>query len=321
MRAMATAMPVPGDRVWVASLIAIVVLVATTFVLCGLDPKVVLRLVLGKDERASTSKFQAVAWTFAICFALLTVLFGHLIYGGFGWADFLHNGLNSDYLWLLGIPATGVVGAKAITQSQVQANPAAKVAKVTKSQDRVSSVITGVRELVSDDNDANPSPSLGDLQYVVFNIIGVGYFLIAFLGHVEGGLPTIPATLIALTGVSAGSYLANKAVTQTVAPTITSVVPSRLALGRSTRTIKVSGAGFMPSGVDGTPALTIGGVELHVNEEVSGTQLTAQVPTAAAAAAAGLENGTHPLVVVSSAGTPSATPMEVVVSGVPAPQH
>jgi hypothetical protein len=334
MLAMASPMAVQAGHVWVASWIAIAVLVVATFALCGFKLKVVAKLVLGKDNRASTSKFQAVVWTFAICFALLTLFFGHLVYGGFGWETFLHDGLNSDYLWLLGIPATGLVGAKAITQSQLQSNPAAKITKPASvnasadakkkvsNADKVRTVAgivgTGVRELVSNDDDENPSPALGDLQYVIFNAIAVLYFLTAFLGHVENGLPTIPATLIALTGVSAGSYLASKATAQTAAPTILSAVPSRIVLGTTTK-ITVSGAGFMPAGVDGDPALTIAGVNFDLDGEPSDSRLVAHVPDVADATERGVENGTHNLVVVSSAGAPSTTTMQIIVSGRPAP--
>ena len=123
--------PVAGGHVWVASGLSIAILVIATWGVFGLDAKILGKLVLGADNRASTSKFQATAWTYALLFALVTLLVGHLLYADFdaGWDAFLNDGLNTDYLWLLGIPSAGLVGAKAITQSKAQANPAAKPTK------------------------------------------------------------------------------------------------------------------------------------------------------------------------------------------------
>ena len=182
--------PVLGSHVWVASAISIVILLLATFALFGFSVQVLRGLVLGADNRASTSKFQATAWTYAILFALLALLVGHLLYADFdpGWDKFLDEGLNSDYLWLLAIPSVGLVGAKAITQSKVQANPDAKPTKT----DPDNSLLARTRELASNDNDDNPQPALGDLQYLVFNGVAVAYFLSAFLGHVERGLPSAP---------------------------------------------------------------------------------------------------------------------------------
>jgi hypothetical protein len=307
---------VHSTHVLVAAVIAIVVLLLATFTLCGFDLNVFGHLVLGKDERTSTSKFQAVVWTFAICFALVTLLIGHFLYSDFdpGWRHFVASGLNSDYIWLLGIPSVGLVGAKLVTQTQVNANPAAKTKRPA---DKGTGLQRRVQQLVSNDNDANPSPNLGDLQYVVFNVIAVAYFLGAFLAHVQDGLPTLPGSLIALTGVSAASYLATKTASQTAAPTITSAVPSTVVLldNRTTKVV-VSGTGFMPDGVSREPSVTVGGakLDLHPNEPPTDTRIAVDVPTAAGAKARGLAPGTHTLVVVSSAGTPSTTHIPFVVS-------
>ncbi len=262
-----------------ASGLSIAVLVIATWGVFGLDAKILGKLVLGADNRASTSKFQATAWTYALLFALVTLLVGHLLYADFdaGWDAFLDDGLNTDYLWLLGIPSAGLVGAKAITQSKAQANPAAKPMKPAAdpaaeaepaegeradpaaTRSVVDRLLTRTRELASDDNDDDPQPALGDLQYLVFNAVAIAFFLSAFLGHVELGLPSLPDTLIALTGVSAASYLSTKAVRNAAPPVIVSVRPSRVVLGAAPRPLDVAGSGFLgATGKGDTPSRDAG---------------------------------------------------------------
>jgi hypothetical protein len=308
--------PVVGGHVWLASGISIVVLLVATWALYGFNRALLVRIIIGADNRASTSKFQATAWTYVILFALVTLLVGHLLYADFdpGWNTFLDEGLNSDYLWLLGIPSVGLVGAKAITQSKVEENPDAKPSKPDDAPaDVLTRVRTRTRELASNDNDADPQPALGDLQYLVFNAVAVIYFLSAFLGHVERGLPSLPDTLIALTGVSAASYLSAKAVAKTAPPAIVSVRPSRVVLGAAPTDLTVSGTGFLgATGTGGEPGVTLGGVELDVTA-FTGERLTAVVPDAAEATAKGLVADELQLVVYTPGGQPSQ-PTTIAVS-------
>jgi hypothetical protein len=338
---MATSHPIVGGHVWFASGVSIVVLLGATWAVFGLDTAVLRKLVIGTDNRASTSKFQATAWTYALLFALLTLLLGHLFYADFdhGWNAFLKDGLNSDYLWLLGIPSAGLVGAKAITQTKAQANPAAKPtrrepekpaaaeepatekpatekpatekpaadAKQSGKTTGLTGLLTRTRELASDDNDADPQPALADLQYLVFNAIAVAYFLSAFLGHVELGLPSLPDTLIALTGVSAASYLSTKAVKSAAPAVVVSVRPSRVVLGPAAKNLEVSGGGFLgATGKGVTPAATLDGVDLTVMDGATAEHLTAVVPAAAEAATDGLKAGKLPLVIFTPDGQKSA---------------
>ncbi len=67
----------------------------------------------------------------------------------------------------------------------------------------------GVAELFTGDDDA---VDRGDLQYVVFTLITLAYFVIQFLARPADGLPAVPAALLTLMGVSASGYAANKIV-------------------------------------------------------------------------------------------------------------
>jgi hypothetical protein len=67
----------------------------------------------------------------------------------------------------------------------------------------------GVAELFTGDDNA---VDWGDLQYVVFTLITLAYFVIQFLARPADGLPAVPAALLTLMGVSASGYAANKIV-------------------------------------------------------------------------------------------------------------
>ena len=68
-------------------------------------------LVVGTDGRTSTSKLQATLWTFAIAFALLSLLIARKF------ASF-SSGLQEEYLFLLGGPFAAAIAAKAITDTK-----------------------------------------------------------------------------------------------------------------------------------------------------------------------------------------------------------
>ncbi|HEX5594050.1 MAG TPA: IPT/TIG domain-containing protein [Solirubrobacterales bacterium] len=178
------------------------------------------KLVIGKDGRWSTSKFQATAWTLVVVFALFSLFFAYLIVHvgdlfNWSWADrlqsplgdslndFFDQGLDGTYLVLLGLPLGTAVASKAITQSKVANGTEVKPPK--DAQDSTSAV----QELVGDDNGET---DLGDFQYLLFNFLALAYFLVQFVSDPSAGLPSLPDTLIALTGVSAAAYVAKKGI-------------------------------------------------------------------------------------------------------------
>jgi hypothetical protein len=178
-----------------------------------------------------------------------------------------------------GHPCDGLAGAKLITEGKVANDPAAKPPKADPGPDGPSGLTQGLKELTGDDA-VDPEPSLPDLQYVVFNLIALAYFLNALFGHLGDGLPDMPDTLIALTGVSAASYLATKAAARSAAPSIGSVVPRVVVIGNAPNPLVVAGTGFLPTGVPGPPKAMLAGVELPVTNATD-AQLTATVPAAA----------------------------------------
>jgi hypothetical protein len=248
-------------------------------------------LVVGADGRASTSKIQAVIWTYGVLFALLyMIVLGRTLVavtaggvapgvGGFGdaFAEFLGAGFRFEYVALLGLPIAGAVAAKGITTGKVAHEDLLKAPTGAKP-----GVGRGLAEAVS--NDAGQT-DLVDFQYFAFNLVALLYYFVTFATtsavDPTKGLPVIPATLLALSGVSTTAYLVKKQLESGLAPVITSVAPMRVIAGVD-REIQIVGDGFLAEGrrvnsafnqvlLDGRPLQT---------RKWTPTSVTAMLPTA-----------------------------------------
>lgn len=184
-------------------------------------PTVLLVALLnGRDGRWSTSKASAVLWTYAVWFAFIAIL---LHTNGKGVE---HAVLKQQYLVLMGLPVAAAVVAKGITQNKVERGKVATKAK----NGTETNLVSGVGQLVSDDSG---QPDLLDFQYFGFNLILLGYFFTRFLGHQALGLPDLPDSLVALSGVSAAGYLGKKGLEQDTAPVISSITPQAAKPGET----------------------------------------------------------------------------------------
>ncbi len=267
-------------------------------------------VILGEDNRTSTSKTFILMWTLLVGWALASLLIaGQIITTHscaelkmpikacsaqrdqvgllqIGWHNFLAGGLTGAYLVLLGIPAAAGVAAKAITQSKVDAGTLIKPAATGK-QDFASRTA----QIFSADNKA---ADIGDLQYVLFNIVTAIYFVTQFAKPGTQGLPPIPATLLGLTSVSAALYVGKKAATRNQ-PTIAGVFPSILRAGHMVTIIgnSLTNDPAQPRPASGTskPQVTINGVAVPAADvqpdQTVASRLTAVVP-------AGLVQGGEP---------------------------
>lgn len=158
-------------------------------------------LINGTDNRWSTSKASVALWTFALIFAFLAILFHTR-------GDGLDNlKLSSQYLALIGIPAGAAVGAKAITQNKVDKGQLTK-----NKQASPPDALEGTAQLFSDDSG---NVDLLDAQYFAFSLLLLAYFFAQFLSSESTRLPTLPHTLVGLSGVSAASYIVKKGVKNT----------------------------------------------------------------------------------------------------------
>lgn len=259
--------PVPNPTALFVGLLVIVTW-ALILVVSGQLRKVFL---VGVDNRTSTSKATALMWTAAVGFVIA-------YYGGLQMAN-LEQGCGADrknsctvanllgeeglpetYLLLLGAPFGALLAAQAITANRVQNGDVQR----TENEDeaRLSDIAT---------NDAN-EVDLYDAQYLLFNVITFGYFIIEFAGAPKAGLPKLPLTLVALTGAGAATYVGNKLATNNRLQ-IVSLTP---ALPVADEKVTIRGRNFLPSGASWVD-VQIGGQPVEPTS-VSNTEIDVIVP-------------------------------------------
>lgn len=213
-------------------------LVLATLILSYLGASV-WGLIAGADNRLSTSKVQAVIWTYAVVGALAVLLILYLVGDSQG-LDVLigaepvlddagEPALNAagepvdpfpqTYLLLLGGPFAAAVAAKAIVSSKVGDGT------LNKSEgDPDAGVSERLSQAVSDDAG---NADLVDTQYLFFNLILLGFFLTLFIEDPRHGLPELPDVLVGLTSLGALTYVTSKAVAK-AQPTLSSVSPNEI---------------------------------------------------------------------------------------------
>lgn len=252
-------------------------------------------VIVGQDCRTSTSKTFILMWTLLVGWALVSLLIaGEFVSahacvsatnpakacaaGGdevgllqVGWRHFLNQGLAGSYLVLLGVPAAAGVAAKGITQQQVNSPTGFKTRKVRR---RRFDLFARIAEIYSADDGTT---DIADFQYLIFNLITAAYFVTQFLNPDGSGLPTIPATLLGLTSVSAGLYVGKKAVTQNQ-PTVTGVFPQPLHDGSQFTVIGSSLSEDPAAQVDTQPQITIDGLPATLMSVTESGSLVVKAP-------------------------------------------
>jgi hypothetical protein len=202
-------------------------------------------IIVGIDNRSSTSKTIAFAWTLAVAWGLLSLIVAVWFGDHRPWDKQVDLGLQEEYLLLLGGPFAAAVLAKYAVSSEGDAKTTAPVGEAKPS------------ELVNNDEGRT---DLGDFQYVLFNVIALAFFLGDFVGDLDEGFPVLPAVLTGLALTSVAGYSAKKLLAQ-AAPTLTSVVP---AAAPPTETIHVYGSNLsVPAGASGngqnvSPTILVG---------------------------------------------------------------
>lgn len=238
-------------------------------------------VILGQDNRVSTSKLQFALWTVALAYALLVMAFHDAVYPP--------NSLDPRYLLLLGFPAGAAVSAKAITMGQINNGTSSKTTISAKGK----RLGTAISEIVSNDQG---DLDLGDAQYFLFNLVALTAFFIAFF-HNPVSLPVLPDTLVGLTSASAAAYVAKKA-TPSASPapplTLTAVSPQKGSAGTP---VSVFGSGLVntASAGAGDPEVTVGGLTAPARPGCTGTMAPVTVP-------AGLAPGTYDVRIATADG-------------------
>lgn len=212
--------------------------------------------VIGVDGRFSTSATQALLWTGALAYVLLFLAIAY------GWGPPPRpagatptaptisapspapavdpkgpfENLDVPYLLLLGGPFAAAGLARSSVGRKVEEG---SVQKVTSSTTSPTDVLT------DDDGRA----SLLDVQFLVFNLVALVYFVGRFVDQ-PTALPEMPLELVGLTSLAALTYTTAK-VAERNAPVVTSITRKRGAGPiRPGDVVVVRGANFLPPGAD-----------------------------------------------------------------------
>jgi hypothetical protein len=201
-------------------------------------------LITGADNRVSTSKTIAAAWTLVVAWMVVAEAF---VAAFPAHPPNTFSGLLASasdlYFVFLGGPYAAAAFAKASTQSKIAQGTLTKTPGTPSASD-----------LISDDNG---NVDLYDFQYVLFNVLALLIVAISFGVHPDKGLPDVPTFLAILTGGSALTYTVNKATAADV-PQITSVTPANARIGD---VITITGVQLSSTTAGGTlPTVTLGGI-------------------------------------------------------------
>jgi IPT/TIG domain len=219
-------------------------------------------LIMGRDNRGSTSKAQALVWTIAVSFALVSLLLRDP-------TKISDANLSQDYLYLLGFPAAALVGSKGVAVEKISNGTVSKTPRAkTKSSDpaatdNVSAANTTAAQRAKAQTAQDTSPwrsftsvlgdifaddtgnvSLHDTQLVVFTLIAVAWYLVTFFKTPTAPFPDLPDTLLVLTGVATATYVGGKLVANQK-PTISDLFPRQPTAGQS---VTIIGTNFAQTG-------------------------------------------------------------------------
>jgi hypothetical protein len=254
---------------WFGHLSAILILGLATLMLLliGGDLK---GLVVGQDNRVSTGKLQALVWTYAISAGLLSLLVNDWGGGGAGYDALLEEGLKDEYLILLGGPFAAAILAKGIVSRKAADGDITKTA--------------GTPELSQAFSDDQGRADLNDMQYLLFNLVALAFFIGAFIDEPFDGFPEIPDVLVGLTGVAAATYVSNKAVLKEK-PTLQRILPAQ---GKAGTSVVIFGTSLLlPKLIDDqlsfdSPIVTFNGISAAVTASESSApgvdRITVTVP-------------------------------------------
>jgi hypothetical protein len=180
-------------------------------------------VLIGADNRLSTSKLAAFTWTWVLAWAILSLAVADWVGAPGGWTALVGQNLQDQYLILLGGPFVALVGAKALVSGGVQGGTLVKT-EATDAQ----TPATRVSQAFSDDNGQT---DLIDTQYLVFGALALVVFIVLFLRKSDAGLPDLPDVVVGLATLGATGYVANKFAARDTPPHLDRVVPDRAAPG------------------------------------------------------------------------------------------
>lgn len=198
-----------------------------------------LALVVGADNRPSTSKLQFFLWTVVVLYAYAAIWAARFWHGQ---TDALSN-IPPNLLLAMGFSLTTVTAAKGITSAYVSSGRLVKNPPPSEGSppNATANSATGVSALATDDDGY---PDLSKIQMLAWTLVSIGVFLVAVVVQVNAATPQLPdidASLMVLMGLGHGAYLGKKLVTTDV-PRLTGLAPGGGVAG--TTVVTLTGAGF-----------------------------------------------------------------------------
>lgn len=164
----------------------------------------------------------------------------------------LIGGISPLYLVFLGGPFAAAVMAKVTVSNAVAGG-----------NDQRSIAVSPRPADVFSDDDGNTD--LVDLQYVAFNVLVAAIVVVQFT-HAPGyGAPAVPDFLAALTGTSAATYVANKALVSGNTPTVDRLTPATTRAGGQ---VVALGANLIAQGETKPPKVFLNTGAVFINNGV-----------------------------------------------------
>lgn len=179
-----------------AELWALLFLLIPSFFIPIGGQRLIAGLVLGRNNRWSTSKFVVVLWTYALLFAFVAILL-HTRGRGLDNIE-----LADQYLLLFGIPVAVAIAVSWIRQTRERMGTPVGMRAAGPPN-----ALDGTGQLITDEAGV---VDLVDFQYFVFNLLLVVYFLLQFVTGESPKLPELPGTLVGLMAVSAVAYVVTR---------------------------------------------------------------------------------------------------------------
>ncbi len=244
---------VSSNQKWLAALIGLAAILVLYIIAAVMNASPnPLKLVDGKDGKASTSKFQWAVWLVVIIFAYVFLWFIRTRENRWG----AISEIPANLLLVLGFSTITAVAAKGIVVGYTGAGSLAK----GDATDPSTNTATQKGGLLQDDDG---TPELAKIQMVAFTFVAIGIFLYnvyhqAKGSHPTANLPNIDRSLLVLMGLSQGGYLGKKLVTTTT-PLLNTLKPRPAWVGAE---MTLAGSSFGQGGgasrllLDGSPIPT-----------------------------------------------------------------
>jgi hypothetical protein len=196
---------VPRWQRWLSLAAAAGLLFSVALVLTGFRPA---DLILGVDNRYSSSQFQTVLWFWVVISAYMAIVFHRM--ASAGWSYVGGVDIPPNLLILSGVSVLTFAGAKLIARSKSAGAAAGGDAPCKPPADQPRGA-----DLIQDDRRRT---DLGDFQMVVITMLAVIIYAIStveFMQHIEFRrvvtMPDVDATLLAIFTLGQAAYLGKKA--------------------------------------------------------------------------------------------------------------